>query len=123
MGYGTKLITSCATINKKGVGTTMDAILAALGLTKGSVIGGFLGALISLKFIEGLNFWQRLTTVFAEMIVAAYSTPIAVELLELKPSTEGGVAFLIGLFGMSLVSAVIAAMPGIVEAVKGRINR
>ena len=100
----------------------IDALLSTLGLKKGALLGGVLGALISLKFIDGLNAYQRGTTVIAGAFAAAYSSPIVLETMDLKPTLEGGVAFLIGLFGMSLAGAIIKAMPGLVAAAKARIS-
>lgn len=101
----------------------MDSFLTALGLSKSSVIGGLIGSVISLRFLSELNVWQRVISVFSGMIVAAYCTPLVVELLSLKPSTEGAIAFLIGLFGMSLVGAIEKAIPDIVKSINERISR
>ena len=79
---------------------------------------GFIGALISLKFIEGLNMAQRATTVLAGTFIAAYLTPFTVELAELSPKMEAAVAFLGGLFGMSIAGAAITAIPEWVAAAR-----
>ena len=96
-------------------------LLTALGLKWASLIGGFFGALVSLKFIENLTIKQRATTVFAGTMVSAYIAPALLFYLELSPKMESGVAFLCGLFGMSFTGAVIKAMPDILEAVKARL--
>jgi hypothetical protein len=95
--------------------------LTALGLKFASLVGGFFGALVSLKFIEGLSVKQRPTTVLAGTIVSAYITPVIVSYLELSLKLEGGIAFLCGLFGMSFTGAVIKAMPEWVEALKAKV--
>jgi hypothetical protein len=89
----------------------MTGVLEALGLKWISLAAGFVGALVSLRFIEGLSLWQRATTVFSGALVAAYLTPLTVELLSLSLKMEGAVAFLGGLFGMSLAGAAIKAIP------------
>lgn len=105
------------------ISATLDAILASLGLTKGSALGGFFGAVISLRFLEGLSWWKRLSTVIAGTFVAAYVTPLIVLLFDLNVKVESGVAFLVGVFGMSLAGAVIKAIPDIIKAVNERISK
>jgi hypothetical protein len=95
-------------------------MLESLGLKYATLVGGFLGAMVSLKFIEGLGLYQRGTTVLAGTVVSAYCTPIIVSYLELTPKMEGGIAFLCGLFGMSFTGAVIKAMPEWVAAAKDK---
>jgi hypothetical protein len=99
----------------------VEGWLTAAGLKFATVIGGFFGALVSLKFIEGLGVWQRGSTVLAGTLVSAYVTPVILSYLELTPKIEGGIAFLCGLFGMSFTGAVIKAMPEWVEAAKAKV--
>lgn len=98
----------------------IDDIMSTLGLTKASTFGGFLGAVVSLKFIENLNWWQRMTTVFGGMITAAYVTPFIMDLFRLTTKVEGAVSFLVGLFGMSIVAAAIKIIPDVVQAAKDK---
>lgn len=101
----------------------ISSFLTALGLKNGAVVGGFIGALVSLKFIEDIahwSWWKKTTTVLAGATVAAYSTPLTVELLELSQKAEGAIAFIGGLFGMSIAGAVIKAIPSIVETARER---
>ena len=101
----------------------LDSMLVTLGLTKGATIGGFLGALVSLKFIEGLNWMQRLPTMFGGMCAAAYVTPLIMELAPtISPKSESAIAFLIGVFGMSVAAACIKALPELITAAKERIG-
>lgn len=99
----------------------MGEALAALGLKWGTMVAGFFGALVSLKFIEGLTIWQRATTVLTGTIVSAYVTPVLITYLEVSPKLEGGGAFLCGLFGMSFTGAVIKAMPDWMEALRKKV--
>lgn len=98
----------------------MTGFFEALGLKWVTLVPGFVGALISLKFIDGLTMWQRATTVLAGAIAAAYCTPLTVELLSLSPKIEGAIAFLGGLFGMSIAGASIKAIPEWLAAAKAR---
>ena len=102
-----------------------ESILTTLGLSKGATIGGFLGALVSLKFIEGLTWVQRIPTVFGGMLCAAYVTPLVLELTlsTHTAKTESAVAFLIGVFGMSIAAACVKALPELITAVKNRIAK
>lgn len=93
----------------------------AAGLKWVPLAAGFIGALISLKFIEGLTLWQRATTVIAGGVVSAYLTPLTVTWLELTPKMEGPIGFLGGLFGMSLVGAAMKAIPDWLAAAKSRV--
>jgi hypothetical protein len=96
----------------------MPGFLEAIGLKWLTLIAGFLGAVISLKFIDGLSVKQRASTVIAGALVAGYCTPLTVELLGLSQKLEGPVAFLGGLFGMSIAGAAIKAIPEWVAAAK-----
>ena len=96
----------------------LDSVISSLGLKYGSILGGFLGALVSLKFIEDLSFTSRATTVFAGTAVSAYLSPTLIIWLEMSSKLEGGIAFLCGLFGMSFTGAVIKAMPDLLTALK-----
>ena len=96
----------------------MDAFLSALGLSKGATIGGFLGALVSLRFITTLSVWQRCATVFGGMLCAAYVTPLVMSAIDLNLRQEGAIAFLIGLFGMSFAAAVVTEIPSAIAKIK-----
>ena len=94
--------------------------LEALGIKPLTLIAGFVGSVVSLKFINGLSKWQSMTTVAAGTLVAAYCTPITVELLNLSPRLEAAIAFLGGLFGMSIAGAAINAIPEWLAAAKAK---
>jgi hypothetical protein len=99
----------------------MEAWLSSVGIKVAALIGGFFGALVSLKFVEGLGRGQRATTVLAGTLVSAYVTPLLVTYLELSPKLEGGIAFLCGLFGMSFTGAIIKAMPEWIASLRERV--
>ena len=92
--------------------------LKAIGLEPVTLAAGFFGAVISLKFLSVLTIWQKVSSVAAGTIVAAYCTPLTVELLNLSPKLESAIAFLGGLFGMSIAGAAITAIPDWVAAAK-----
>lgn len=99
----------------------MTTILESVGLKWVSLVAGFAGAVISLKFIDGLSTWQRATTVFCGTVASAYCTPLTIHLLDLSNTTEAPVAFLGGLFGMSIAGALISAIPDWLAAAKQKI--
>lgn len=104
----------------------INDLLAAAGLKKLPLLGGFIGALISLKFIEGIatwSLWRRATTVASGAIVAAYCGPATVLVLDMSLGAEGAVSFIGGLFGMSLAGAIIKAMPEWAAALKERLGK
>ncbi len=96
----------------------MTLWLEAVGLKWLTIIAGFVGSVVSLKFVSDLSTWQKVSTVAAGTFIAAYCTPITVELLNLSPRLEGAIAFLGGLFGMSVAGAAIEAIPGWIAAAK-----
>lgn len=99
----------------------VGAFLSAAGIKLAALIGGFFGAMVSLKFIDGLGSKQRASTVLAGTLVSAYVTPVILSYLEMSPKLEGGIAFLCGLFGMSFTGAVIKAMPEWVAEAKAKV--
>lgn len=101
----------------------IDAILSSLGISKGATIGGLLGAFVSLRFVDQLNVYTGAITLICGMLFAAHTTPLIMWAVEMSPRTEGAVAFLLGVFGMSMVAAVIKAMPELVAAAKDRISK
>src|SRR5437868_1121107 len=73
---------------------------------------GALGALVTaIKFMPGVNWWERLINVVAGSLAAGYVTPALVEWLKM-PSLgySNGAAFVIGLLGMSIAAAILQAI-------------
>src|SRR4051812_10397516 len=106
----------------------MSGVAEWFGLKLVTLMAGLARALISLKIIEGQTLPQRTTTVVAGALVAAYCTPLSIDLLlyfgvfATAPSgrTEGAIAFLGGLFGMALVGALMKAIPEWIEAARAK---
>lgn len=82
----------------------MTALLEALGLKLGVVVGGFIGSVVSLRFAQGLSLTGKLSMVFGGLAAAAYLTPLVSLVIDLKAPIESGIAFLIGLYGMSAIA-------------------
>lgn len=101
----------------------IEQLLSTLGVSKSSMIGGFIGSLVSFKFMpDGLSWKERLSSFACALAVAWHVPPLVIEGIPLKPSLEGPVAFLLGIFGMAFVGACINAVPGIVETIRKRIG-
>lgn len=98
----------------------MDGLSTTLGIKIGSAVGGFLGALVSLKFIEGQSMGQRVSTVFAGTAGATYLAPLVAGWLDTGDKLEAGLAFLIGVIFMSMAGAFIKAIPEWIAAAKSK---
>lgn len=73
---------------------------------KGFLLGA-VGTLIALRFFDGLTTTQKWLTVVGGSMLAGLGRDLVLELLDVQPKHDGIIAFLIGLFGMALVSQVI----------------
>lgn len=90
----------------------IEAIAQALGIKASSFLAGFIGGVISLKWVpEMTTWWQRGGTAIAGGFSAAYLSPLIVGYFEVKAGA-GGIDFAVGLFGMSLAAAIMRAMSG-----------
>jgi uncharacterized membrane protein len=88
----------------------IDQLAAALGTKKLIMVAGLVGAVISLKFVSEIDsWWSRITLVICGTAVASYATPALGEFLSVSERVESGMAFAIGLFGMSFAGAVLTA--------------
>lgn len=102
----------------------MSNWLTDLGLQGTTVVGGLAGALVSLKFIPGTNWWQRGTNAVGGMLAASYISPLLGTYLKLPPSVFGGIAFLIGMYGMTVANAGVEEIPKWMQGLREKyINR
>ena len=79
------------------------------GLKLSTMLGGFMGALVSLSFVAGMGIIGRATAVFTGTVTAAYLTPVVVAYWGIGPAAENGLGFLIGLTSMNIIPGLIAA--------------
>ena len=83
----------------------IDFLEKLIGTDK-AIIAGFVGALVALKFQEELSTWRgRVLFVATGLSCAYFVTPLAVSFYQIDADLEGGVGFLLGAFGGSLLSA------------------
>lgn len=74
----------------------------------GVVVSATIGAIASLPFHKEIDTLPK--RAFAVAVSAAganYIAPLAIEYFHITPTQSGGIAFLIGLFGLSMVQAVM----------------
>ena len=84
------------------------AIIAALGLKIKVVFASAMGAFISLRFFDGLSIWERWVTFFGGVSIGSFvSVPMAQAMQIQTEVVEQGLSLGLGLFGMSIVAAVI----------------
>lgn len=76
------------------------------GIKLGYIIAGFAGGVVSLRYVQGLNWWQGCVSVFGGAAVANYLTPVLREWLTLSESSEYGVAFIAGLCALNLTAGI-----------------
>jgi mannose/fructose/N-acetylgalactosamine-specific phosphotransferase system component IID len=106
--------------------TTIEAILAALGISLKALIGSAVGGLLSLNFFDGLNPTRRWIVAAGGLAIGALGTGPLVAYFRMTPLIyDGAVGLVLGLFGMSVVSAVLKTVrdtdwAGIVRSRLGR---
>jgi hypothetical protein len=85
----------------------LEAAIAALA----KLMPGILGALIALRFHQETSFWGRMFVLICSVILSTALGPAINEALEiLTPQRQAAVHFLVGLFGLFVVSEVIKAI-------------
>jgi len=77
--------------------------------TKAVIIAGFIGGVLSMSFVDGMNKRQRLVAICSGMVMAHYLAPLIAFLFHEEEYQET-IGFLIGLFGMSVCSAIFRSI-------------
>lgn len=91
-------------INEQGQ-QMLDDFATYIGVKAGTIMAGTFGSMVSMAVISG-PIWYRLCLFMGGLISSAYVTPLVVNSFELGKS-ENAVAFLVGMFGMSIAAAII----------------
>ena len=76
----------------------------------GTILAGFAGGLVTLRFLGPMPWWERLVLVAGGTVVTYYLTPLAVYILDLPVAFISPVGFLIGVFGMSAIGAALSTL-------------
>lgn len=80
-------------------------------LARSPFAAGVAGSLVALRFAPGASWGERALNVLAGSITAAYVSPALAEWLRItSPGLQSGLAFLLGLFGLSLAAAGLQAI-------------
>lgn len=75
------------------------------------LVAGLAGAFVGLRFAPGASWLERITNVAAGAICSGFVAPAVGEMLRLQsPAMLGFLAFVVGMFGMSLASAVMQGL-------------
>ena len=85
----------------------ISASAGVLGLKYTTLLGGFLGSLVSLSFVSELGWWARVSAVVTGTATAAYVTPVIVAYWAIGSAAENGIGFLLGLTSMNLILSLI----------------
>lgn len=89
-------------------------------------IAGLIGALVAVPFHEELRTWKgRIVFIGTGVACAYFTTPLAINLYNIDSGLAGGVGFLLGAFGGSILAAGLRTIKGLdlIELVKERFSR
>ena len=96
-------------------------------LAQSATAAGFFGAALSLKWLPGGRCGDKLANLLGGVLIAKYGAPGVALLLSLPPGSEmtGLLGFGLGLFGVSLTSAVMSAVTKLpaAEIITGWLSR
>lgn len=81
----------------------------SLDTTKMVIIAGFFGGILSVGFVGDMSWKQRVFAVLSGMIMAHYLSPLIAFLFK-EADYQETIGFLVGLFGMSICSALFRAI-------------
>lgn len=87
----------------------LGLIGAKISAEIGIAMAGFLGSVVSLKFLGPMPWYERVFLVGCGALCAQYLTPVAQEALGFSTAPHS-ISFIIGALGMSFMSATIKAM-------------
>lgn len=80
-------------------------------LIKSPWVAGAMGALVALRGVPGISWLERAFNLICGSIIAGYMSPAAATYLGLeKPELHYTAAFLMGLFGLNLIAAIVEAI-------------
>lgn len=80
-----------------------------VGLKLVPSVAGLVGGVVALSFVQGLNRWQAVASVFTGAATAAYGQPMVGYAMGLPDELAGGVGFVLGLTGMGLAGWAVKA--------------
>lgn len=99
----------------------MSVETGALVFKPGLAFVALLGAVVSLRYIKDVETVQsRFGVVSSGGLISYFSTPALVDYFSLVQGGNAayGIAFAIGLFGLSLTAAVISEIPQFLDSIR-----
>lgn len=82
----------------------MDSLKDSVSLLVSSVIGAFIGAAVR----KDESFFNMCLSIVAGIAMSFYLTPASIVVFGISAELENAIAFLIGLFGMYLLTIIIS---------------
>lgn len=80
-------------------------------IIKSPWVAGAMGALVALRGVPGITWLERFFNLICGAIIAGYMSPAVADYLGLvKAETHYAAAFLMGLFGLNLIAAIVEAI-------------
>ncbi len=89
---------------------SLEQIMNDFGASLGLLIAGFFGALLSLEDKQGLNSWERMSTLIVGMAIANYVTPIFIDYSADNIHMAGFAGFTLGYGGLKGFKVLILAL-------------
>lgn len=86
-------------------------IVSFFGVKLGAFIAGFVGSVISLRFVSNVETWKgRVSLVASGAAISTFGAPGLGQWLDVTEKTATCLHFLMGVFGMSLLAAIMGAI-------------
>jgi hypothetical protein len=86
---------------------SVSAFLIAIGINPTHLAAGLAGSVVRAMLTKARSKWEMFSVSIVGMFCATYLTPIIVKWIALDADTTNGVAFGIGLIGMSLAEGFV----------------
>jgi hypothetical protein len=89
------------------------------------LVAGILGALVGLRFVPGLTWFERVTNLGAGGVIAYYAAPALAGWWGLSEHMVGFMSFILGMFGLSVAAAIFQGVRtlNVAEIISGWISR
>lgn len=100
-------------------------IIDQISASSGVISSSFLGALLSLRWVDNsLSLSAKLVMVVGGFLAACFGTPLLIAAMALSDHISFGIAFFTGIFGMSLIDAVFSQIKSgqLIEGIKRKLG-
>lgn len=89
-------------------------------------LAGVAGSFVAVRFAPGTSWGERVFNVMCGALCAAYITPAIADRLEVvKAPQQSAIAFVVGLFAMTLAAAIVQGIreTNVAEIIRGWLSR